>query len=234
MGEMNVGWVEKLRYDGTYVNGVHHSSSHLANETAQLALRSLEWISYTEAMRYIHLPQRQYSQRDRNGTIWLVFRNQHWVEKDIEVLGYGASTENTLEREIVATIKWQNDAIFPEVDAVKTLRDIIIRIASNPAMRQKLHLLRSDLPPIVNGLGFIDEKRKKWKMSEVSLNWRAAVEKRSEKFFWDFMELADCSEEDLGAIHWLSWAWKLPETYGKLKHMAWCWVLITCVFGLIK
>ena len=71
-------------------------------------------------------------------------------------------------------------------------------------------------------------------MSEVSLNWRAAVEKRSEKFFWDFMELADCSEEDLGAIHWLSWAWKLPETYGKLKHMAWCWVLITCVFGLIK
>lgn len=234
MWDPNQQWIEMLRYDGVYVNNRHHSSQALSVEVADLALKGIEGRKYHEAMAHIHLPRRGYFVKAVNGAHWLMFRNAKWIEKPIEALGYKASTENTLEREIVAIIKGLNDDIFPEHDAVKTFRDMIIRIAANPKMRTALGKLRWSAWEINERLRVVDEKRLQRKLGEITPSWLASAESRSTKLFWDFMGIADWTKVELDAIHWLSWAWKLPETYGKLKHMAWCWVIITCVFGLVE
>ena len=234
MWDPNQNWIHSLRNDGVFVNDRYHSMSELRTSVADLALRGIEGGKYHEAMNSITLPRRTYQVKVIDGARWLVFRNAKGQEKLIEALWYQASTENTLEREIVAIIKWMNDDIFPEHDAVKTFRDMIIRLASNPLMRAWLEKLRPAAKEIEDRLATIDEKRLQRKLKDISPAWLAWAEKRSSDLFWDFMKIANGSEKELGAIHWLSWAWKLPETYGKLKHMAWCWVIITCVFWLVK
>ncbi len=208
-------WIAGLRKDGVYVNGAHHSSQTLATEVARLAIGWIGGTQYHEAMNHIVLPRRNYTIREKEGTNWLMFRNSKWHEKHIQALWYQPSTENTLEREIVAIIKWQKDDIFPEHDAVKTLRDIIIRVAADPVMREKIQTLRSQIPAIEKSLVTVEEKSRARKFHELGTPWRQAAEERSKRFFWDFMEIAEWTQADLWAIHWLSWAWKLPANYGK-------------------
>lgn len=234
MRDPNQQWIEGLRYDGVYVNNRYHSSSELTQEVASLALRGVEGEGYHRAMEHIRLPKRNYRIVEEHGARWLVFRNAKWIDKKIEALGYQASLDNTLERELVAIIKGMNDDIFPEHDALKTFRDMLIRIAANPKMRNALEKMRTRAKEVEERLAIVDEKRIRKKLKDISPSWLAWAEKRSAELFWDFMSLAEGTEDELGAIHWLSWAWKLPETYGKLKHMAWCWVIITTVFSLIE
>lgn len=234
MWDPNQQWIERLNYDGVYVNNEHHSSSALRAEVADLALKGVEGRVYHEAMLHIHLPKRNYRIVEENGARWLVFRNAKWIDKKIEALGYQASTENTLERELVAIIKGMNDDIFPEHDAVKTFRDMVVRIAAHPNMRNGIERLRWRAREVEQRLQLVDEKRLRKQLRDISPAWLQSAEQRSCELFWDFMKITGWTEEELGAIHWLSWAWKLPETYGKLKHMAWCWVLITTVFSLIE
>ncbi len=227
-------WIETLSNDGVYVNQEYHSTQALREEVAYVALRGVEGRQYHEAILHIHLPKRNYYISEKDSVLWLMYRNAKWQEKRIEALGYQASTENTLEREIVTIIKGMNDDIFPEHDAVKTLRDMIIRIAGDPRMRTSLWKLKSRAKEVDTRLWKVDEKRLNWKLKELTPEFLERSEELSKQLFWDFMEITKWTETELWSIHWLSWAWKLPETYGKLKHMAWCWVLIACVFSLVE
>lgn len=177
-------WLNAIE-NGILLNWVRHTREELVRE---VELRTSRWVQNVHNVNTPHphivLPERRYVlEWAHNDQYHLMYTGIKTRAKCIEVLWYRAHTRNTLPRELVVILKWQDDALFPEHGSIQILANCVYRIAQDSELRNKLEVMRERQDDIFKKVKLIDEKHKSWKMAMLSSQFLTACEERCKSFF---------------------------------------------------
>jgi hypothetical protein len=162
--------------------------------------------------------------------------------KDIGVLDPHESDddfENTLPRELVIRLKWMDDNFTTEFFSITRLASIVMRCANDPKKRQFIAENRTRVEKLEHQ---INTKQKEMQHiyhqdtipTPSQKHSLLSIEREAEDFYNECKDMFGLQPIDGAVISVLSWDWKNPYTRRGLQYSCWCWVIITCIFGLIK